>query len=219
MKRFETELPENFRLAYLPTPGLVRLRLDGEGPDRDTVEAELDRQFEKLVAEFGTNVLWTSDMTLPDIAIELLKKHNLTVSTAESCTGGSVAAALTSIPGSSAVVKGGVVAYSNDIKRDVLGVSGQCIDEYGAVSLPVVEQMAEGVAKRVINTDCAIATSGIAGPGGGTAAKPVGTICIAVITPNGIAVNHHHFTGNRAQIIERTVTTALIKLITELKKL
>lgn len=219
MNRFETELPENFRLAYLPTPGLVRLRLDGEGPDRKAVEAELDRQFEKLVAEFGPNVLWTSDMSLPEIALELLKKHNLTVSTAESCTGGSISGALTSIPGSSAVVKGGVVAYSNEIKRDVLGVSAKCIDEYGAVSLPVVEQMAEGVAKRVINTDCAIATSGIAGPGGGSPAKPVGTICIAVITPNGIAVNHHHFTGNRAQIIDRTVTTALIKLITELKKL
>ncbi|MDE6073518.1 MAG: CinA family nicotinamide mononucleotide deamidase-related protein [Muribaculaceae bacterium] len=218
MNRFESELPENFRLAYLPTPGLVRLRLDGEGPDRKVVEAELDRQFEKLVAEFGPNVLWESDMKLPEIAIELLKKHNLTVSTAESCTGGFISGALTYIPGSSAVVRGAVVAYSNDVKRDVLGVNEKCIEEYGAVSLPVVEQMAEG-AKRLIHTDCVIATSGIAGPGGGTAAKPVGTICISVITPGGTSVNHYRFTGGRSQIIERTVNTALIKLITELKKL
>ena len=219
MSPFEDQLPEKFHLAYLPTPGLVRLRLDGEGDDKDSVEKELDVQFAKLVAEFGKNVLWEKDNTLPEIALELLQKHNLTISTAESCTGGAIAASLTSVPGSSASMLGGVIAYSNDVKRNVLGVKDNSIEEYGAVSLPVVEQMAEAVSKRIIRTDCAISTSGIAGPGGATPSKPVGTVCIAVITPGGIAVDHYRFSGNRAQIIERTVNTALIKLITELKKL
>lgn len=219
MSSFEDQLPEKFHLAYLPTPGLVRLRLDGEGPDRATVEKELDNQFAKLVAVFGKNVLWEKDNTLPEIALELLKNRGFTISTAESCTGGAIAAALTSIPGSSESMMGGVIAYSNEVKQNILGVKESSIDEYGAVSLPVVEQMAESVCKRIVHSDCAIATSGIAGPGGATPSKPVGTVCIAVITPGGIAVDHYRFSGNRAQIIERTVNMALIKLITELKKL
>lgn len=219
MGSFENQLPEKFHLAYLPTPGLVRLRLDGEGTEREKVEKELDIQFAKIIAEFGKHVLWENDCTLPEIALELLKKHGLTISTAESCTGGAIAASLTSISGSSESMMGGVVAYSNDVKRNVLGVKESSIDEYGAVSLPVVEQMAEGVSKRLIKTDCAISTSGIAGPTGATASKPVGTVCMAVITPGGIAVDHYRFSGNRTQIIERTVNMALIKLITELKKL
>lgn len=138
----------------------------------------------------------------------LISRH-LSIATAESCTGGNIAHTLTLIPGSSEAVKGGVVAYCNEVKHKVLGVSRESLDTYGAVSIPVVEQMATG-ACRVCNADIAVATSGIAGPGGGSAQKPVGTVCIAAASASGAIIsNTFHFSGRRADIIDAATATAL----------
>lgn len=214
---FEESLPQNIHLAYLPTPGLVRLRLDGIGRDSKEINSQLDKLSKAIKAEFNQNVLWDEDKTLAEITIELLKHNHYTISTAESCTGGRIAAALTAVPGSTKVFRGSVVAYNNDVKSNVLGVTKESLRHYGAVSLPVVEQMAQGVSTHAIISDCSIATSGIAGPGGGTPTKPVGTVCIAVKTPAGIIVDNLHFPGDRDRVMDRTVNTALIKMIVALK--
>ena len=140
----------------------------------------------------------------------------MTVATAESCTGGNIAHLITSIAGSSAVYNGSVVSYSNDMKIEALGVSGKVIEEYGAVSTQVAELMAEGVA-RLAKTDCSVATSGIAGPGGATPGKPVGTVCIAVHTKRGTTSDTYHFNGNRAEVIERASVKALLLLLRALR--
>jgi len=141
----------------------------------------------------------------------LLLNIGKSVSTAESCTGGNIAHKITSVPGSSSYYKGSVVAYANEVKSGVLGVSMETIMKHGAVSREVVEQMAEGV-RRLMGTDLAVATSGVAGPGGGTAEKPVGTVWIAAI--NGIEVQSEcfHFGGTRAEIIEKSTEMAIFML-------
>lgn len=209
---FESALPENMHLAYLPMTGYHRLRLDGFGDDAVTLESGMDEIFSKLKTMAGHFVFWDKDMTVPEIVLELLGEKGYTLSTAESCTGGNIAHSITMIPGSSSVFKGSVVAYDNKVKVNVLGVDATTINRYGAVSLPVVEQMSAG-AKTVIGTDCAVATSGIAGPGGGTESKPVGTVCISVCTPEETLVDHFFFGGSRRTVIERSTNTALIKLI------
>lgn len=135
----------------------------------------------------------------------------MTISTAESCTGGTIASMLTSVPGSSEYFLGGVVSYCNEVKRQVLGVSKEDLDKYGAVSRPVVEQMALGV-KNLMQTDCAVATSGIAGPGGGTAQKPVGTVWIAAVAGDRIVSKCFHFGNERSGNIRCSAETALLML-------
>ncbi len=215
---WEKKLPEGVHLAYLPTPGLVRLRLDGIGKDKDEINRILDSKLAELEHIFEKNIVWSEDLPLAEIAVKLLKEKGLTIATAESCTGGAISAAITSVPGSSEIFLGGVVAYHNNTKHNLLHVSEESIATYGAVSLPVVEQMANGVAAAV-GSQCAIATSGIAGPSGGSEQKPVGTVCIAVRVPGKIIVDHFHFPGNRQRVIERSTATALIKLIRALKHL
>lgn len=215
---FEATLPKELHLAYLPTPGLVRLRLDGIGDDSVRINRLLDLKQAEIEKEFGDNVVWSEDLPLPQILLNLLKEKGYTLATAESCTGGRIASAITSVPGASECFLGGVVAYQNEVKKNLLGVDSQSLEQYGAVSLPVAEQMATGVS-RLIGTDCAIATSGIAGPGGGTPDKPVGTVCISVKTPHNIIVDHFLFPGNRARVIERSTNTAIIKLIRALKSI
>lgn len=143
---------------------------------------------------------------------DLLISRNLSVSTAESCTGGRIASLITSVAGSSAYFKGGIVSYSNEVKIDVLGVPKSDVEEYGAVSKPVVEGMARG-AMRVLGSDCSVATSGIAGPGGGTPEKPVGTVWIAVAIGNRIESHCFHFTGDRQEIIRQSTEKAFKILI------
>ena len=174
---WEDALPSYIHLAYLPKPGLIRLRLDGTHTDNDFINKELDKYKNELIARFGDDVLHPDDLTPPEILLHHLNRLDLTVATAESCTGGNIAHQITSIAGSSSAFMGSVVAYSNDVKHRVLGVLNETLDTYGAVSLQTVEEMAQG-ACNVIGTDCAIVTSGIAGPGGGTPDKPVGTVCI-----------------------------------------
>lgn len=215
---WEDALPSYIHLAYLPKPGLIRLRLDGTHTDNDFINKELDKYKNELVARFGDDVLHPDDLTPPEILLHHLNRLDLTVATAESCTGGNIAHQITSIAGSSSAFMGSVVAYSNDVKHRVLGVLNETLDTYGAVSLQTVEEMAQG-ACNVIGTDCAIVTSGIAGPGGGTPDKPVGTVCIAIKSPHGIVSTIHHFPGNRSRVIDRATTTAIISLIHELKKI
>ena len=215
---WEESLPPFLHLAYLPKPGLVRLRIDGQHQDKALLISEINHYHNHLVRMLGDNVLFDDDVPVEEILLLELKAHGLTLSTAESCTGGNIAHLLTSVPGSSAVFNGGVVAYSNDVKRNILGVSAQTLEECGAVSREVVEQMVIG-ACQAMKSDCAIATSGIAGPSGGSDKKPVGTVCIAVKTPAGIISMSHHFPGNRQRVIVRASMTALILAIEQIRTL
>ena len=215
---WEDALPSYIHLAYLPKPGLIRLRLDGSHHDKDFINQELDRYKTELIERLGDDILHDDDLTPPEILLYHLNRLGLTVATAESCTGGNIAHQITSIAGSSSAFMGSVVAYSNDVKHRVLGVKSETLEVHGAVSIPTVEEMAQG-ACQVIDTDCSIVTSGIAGPSGGTPDKPVGTVCIAVKSPRGIVSATHHFPGNRSRVIDRATTTAIITLIKELKKI
>ena len=142
----------------------------------------------------------------------LLQKHQLSMGTAESCTGGKIAHKITSQAGSSAYFKGGIVSYCNEVKQQVLGVSAADLEKFGAVSRPVVEQMALG-AIRVLNCDCAVATSGIAGPGGGTPEKPVGTVWMSATASGKTVTRIQHFAGNRQRVINHATMIAEIMLI------
>ncbi len=219
LEEWETALPDYLHLAYLPKPGIIRLRLDGHHRDSELIERETAEYASELIGLCGDNFLYDGDKTPAEILLEKLISTGKTVSTAESCTGGNIAHLITSIPGSSEAMLGGVVAYSNDVKQRVLGVDGETLKEHGAVSIPVVEQMAAG-ACRATGSDIAMATSGIAGPGGGTAEKPVGTVCIAVAKRDGTTISQtYHFPGNRSRVIDRASQTALIMAIRMLDKL
>ena len=165
----------------------------------------------KLEAILGDDIFCEEDIPLEVIVGELLKKKNLTVSTAESCTGGSIAARLTSIAGSSEYFNGGIVAYSNEVKMNLLHVSPETLETYGAVSEQTVTEMVKG-AMKAMKTDCAVATSGIAGPGGGTPEKPVGTVWIAAGYKNEIRTYRQETNRGRAMNIERAGNNALLIL-------
>ena len=209
---WEASLPDYIHLAYLPKPGLIRLRLDGHYPYTGFLDREINRYAVELKSLCGEHFLYDGDREPAEILLEKLAEKNLTVATAESCTGGNIAHLITSVPGSSASMLGGVVSYSNDVKRNLLGVSAKSLDEHGAVSIPVVEQMALG-ACNATGADIAMATSGIAGPGGGSEEKPVGTVCIAVATRNGITSHTFRFPGSRDRVIDRASVTAIIMAI------
>lgn len=214
---FEKALPPHLHLAYLPKPGLIRLRLDGHGENNEKLNTEIDAQIAILKQECGENFLCDGDFTPAEILLNELRDSELSLATAESCTGGNIAHLITSILGSSAVMKGGIVAYSNDVKTKLLNVSPEALSTHGAVSIPVVEQMAIG-ASEATGSDIAIATSGIAGPGGGTTDKPVGTVCIAAYAFGKVLSNTFHFPGNRSRVIDRASTTALLLAHELLKK-
>lgn len=209
IENWENSLPENFKLAYLPQPGMVRLRLSAQG---EKIEKEFNIQLEKL-HQLIPDLIWGyEDDQLEEILGILLKENNQTLSTAESCTGGYISHLITSVPGSSIYFKGSVVAYSNEIKKKVLTVHPQLLAEFGAVSKEVVTEMALGVQK-LFQTDYAIATSGIAGPEGGTIEKPVGTIWIALALPDGsVRVKNYLLGKNRERNIRITALTAMNQL-------
>ena len=142
---WESALPSHLHLAYLPKPGLIRLRLDGHGHDEEQLKEEIDRETAKLIALLGDNFLYDGDATPAEILLRTLKAAGLTFATAESCTGGNIAHLITSVAGSSESMLGGVVSYSNDVKKKLLGVKAETLEALGAVSIPVVEQMAEGL--------------------------------------------------------------------------
>lgn len=220
---WEEALPEYLHLAYLPKPGLIRLRIDGAHRDKDFITAEVRRAAGELVEMLGDAVIATDDLTPAEILLRRCRERGLKLATAESCTGGNIAHEITLIAGSSDVFAGSVVSYSNEVKMRVLGVGAETLEANGAVSLPVVREMAEG-ALRAIGAQVAVATSGIAGPGGGSEEKPVGTVCMAaaVVTPDGRTLcetETHHFPGNRRRVIEASTTRVLIKAIKLLRSL
>ena len=208
---WEDALPGTMHLAYLPKDGTIRLRLSTYG---EATAEEIDAQIAALLPLISDYVIALEDKPLEGILGELLKQRNATIATAESCTGGRLAAALNALPGSSAYYLGSVVAYANEVKEQVLGVEHDTLMQYGAVSEQTVREMAEGV-RRLMHTDYAIATSGIAGPDGGTEDKPVGTVWIAWATPEGTVAERYQFgvARLREQITQRAVTTALIRMI------
>lgn len=216
LSSWESALPPYAHLAYLPKPGVLRLRLDGRHTDGVFLRAEMDRLAGELAALAGDNLLCLGDVTPARCLLDNLISRSLTVGTAESCTGGNIAHVITSEAGSSAAMLGSVVSYCNDVKRSLLGVSPESLQAHGAVSIPVVREMAEG-ARKALGCDVALATSGIAGPGGAVPGKPVGTVCIAVASPWGVWADTFHFPGNRERVIDRATTTAIIRAIREIQ--
>ena len=209
---FENELPASVHLAYLPKPGVIRLRLTATGDDDAAVTAALNAQFDKLLSLLGSHAFCHEDATLAGALGKILKEKNLTIATAESCTGGNIAHEITLVPGCSAYYKGSIVSYANEVKMSLLGVSGETISRYGVVSQPVVEEMARGV-QRALHVDCAIATSGIAGPDGATPGKPVGTLAFAVACGEQLASYMLTVGSQRERNIDRFTHAALLQMI------
>lgn len=211
IEEWENALPATMHLAYLPKDGTIRLRLSSYG---EASAEEMNMQIDALKPLIADYLIATEDLPLEAILGHLLKQRGQTIATAESCTGGRLAAALNAQPGSSAFYLGSVVAYANEVKEQVLGVKHDTLLQYGAVSEQTVLEMANGV-RRLMHTDYAIATSGIAGPDGGTPDKPVGTVWIAWATPEATTAKCYHFgtAREREQITQRAVTAAIVELI------
>ncbi|MBV5315407.1 MAG: competence/damage-inducible protein A [Prolixibacteraceae bacterium] len=208
IEKWESALPSFIKLAYLPSQMMVRLRLSGYGTDQILIEEEIARQVKELLTIIPDHVFGFDDENLGIVIGRMLAESGKTLALAESCTGGNIAQFITSNSGSSAYFKGGVVAYSNEIKNKLLNVPMELIDIYGAVSQQVAEAMALG-ALNALNSDYAVATTGIAGPDGGSTEKPVGTVWIAVAGPSGVKSNLYNFKHNRERNIIRTTHTAL----------
>lgn len=214
IEEWENALPATMHLAYLPKDGTIRLRLSSYG---EASAEEMNMQIDALKPLIADYLIATEDLPLEAILGHLLKQRGQTIATAESCTGGRLAAALNAQPGSSAFYLGSVVAYANEVKEQVLGVKHDTLLQYGAVSERTVLEMANGV-RRLMHADYAIATSGIAGPDGGTPDKPVGTVWIAWATPEATTAKCYHFgmAREREQITQRAVTAAIVELIKSL---
>ncbi|MBP1616616.1 MAG: CinA-like protein [Bacteroidetes bacterium] len=210
---FENNLPDDFGLAYLPSPGIMKLRLFVQGEHR---QPEFVQQVELLENRLGNAILSEEDIPLEKILGEKLKEKGLTLATAESCTGGHIAHKITSIAGSSAYFEGSVVSYSNNVKTSVLNVPESDIANYGAVSEEVVRAMAKGIAE-LLSVDCAISVSGIAGPDGGTSEKPVGTVWICTQF-NGVQLAQKYQLGRiRDFNIIRASNYAMAQLLAMIK--
>jgi nicotinamide-nucleotide amidase len=213
IEKWESALPDFIKLAYLPSPLMVRLRLSGYGNDEAFLNAEIEKQVSELITIIPDNIFGFDNDNLALVIGKMLVESSQTLAVAESCTGGNIAHYITSNPGSSAYFNGGVVAYSNDIKTKLLDVPSTVINEYGAVSQEVAEAMALGALK-MLKADFSVATTGIAGPDGGTEEKPVGTVWIAVAGPSGVKSKMYIFKHNRERNIIRTSQTALNMLRT-----
>ena len=205
---FEAALPEDVSLAYLPSSGVIKLRLTGRGENRDMLEKIIGEQAGKLYQTIPDLIYGEDEKSLEKVVGELLAARKQTLSTAESCTGGKIAQMITSVAGSSAYFMGSVIAYDNSVKRNLLGVPDELLDKYGAVSEQVVAAMAEG-ARGVTGTDFSVATSGIAGPDGGTVSKPVGTVWIAVSSDKGTVSEKYVYSSERHHNILRFSNAAL----------
>jgi nicotinamide-nucleotide amidase len=208
LEPWELALPSNLKLAYLPQPGIVRLRLTGTSNNEQSLKKQMEPELEKLKKLIRDYLFGEGETTLEAEIGRILKAKNKTLATAESCTGGYIAHLITSIPGSSAYFKGSIVAYSNEVKMKELKVVEATLLEHGAVSEEVVEQMAANI-RTNLNTDYSIAISGIAGPDGGTIEKPIGTTWIAIAGPTGIKTGKFLFGDNRERNIRRAALQAL----------
>ncbi|MES2810112.1 MAG: competence/damage-inducible protein A [Bacteroidota bacterium] len=212
----EDQLPQHIKLAYLPKLGQVRLRLSGSGTDENTLSADIEEHAARIIERVGSFVVATDDVPLEKAILDYMAGRGLTLSAAESCTGGYISHLFTQHAGSSKVFFGGAVTYSNQLKEDVLGVKHHTLETFGAVSEETVTEMAEG-ALRNFKSDFAIAVTGIAGPDGGTPDKPVGTVWIAAACAQKTVKKKFTFGNKRQQNIERSATSALFMLNTLLK--
>ena len=211
---FENNLPDSFSLAYLPSFGLIRLRLSTRGAHK---QAAFELHYNQLKTIVSSHLIADSELRIEELLGNILRDRGLTLSTAESCTGGNVAHKITTIAGSSDYYKGSVVSYANEIKSSMLNVQSAVIEQYGAVSSQVVELMARN-SVNMLQTDCAIAISGIAGPGGGTPDKPVGTVWICTITPDNTTTQKYQFGTSREENINRATNMAILQLIKTLNR-
>jgi nicotinamide-nucleotide amidase len=205
---WENNLPSDIGLAYLPSPLSIRLRLSSSGINRDLIEQKIQNQINGLLKIIPQNIFGYDDDSMVSVVADLFLKTQSKLALAESCTGGTIAHLITQLPGSSNFFIGGIVAYSNSIKTNLLGVDPNSIELFGAVSREVVEQMANG-ARLKFNADFAIATSGIAGPSGGSPEKPVGTVWIAVSSAQKTVSERFVFGHDRERNILRSSITAL----------
>ena len=204
---FETALPTNLKLAYLPNHGIVRLRLTIQHQTKVSDQSNIDSYFQMLKTEVKDYIIAEEDMTMEKIVGNLMINNNKSLAVAESCTGGYMSHLITSIPGSSDWFKGGTIAYSNDIKISALGVNPEKIISHGAVSEEVVVEMVKGLLQST-SADYGIAASGIMGPSGGTTEKPLGTVWVAVGDKNKIQAQKFHFRFDRAKNIQVTAMNA-----------
>lgn len=205
---WESQLHDNVLVAYLPEPGIIRIRLSASGVDETVLSATIDKNIEQLKEIVPSAIFGFDNAKLEEIVGQRLLATKQTVATAESCTGGNIGHLITSVAGCSAYYLGSVIAYSNQVKHEIVGVNKAAIDEHGAVSQQVVCQMAEGV-RKLCKTDFGVATSGVAGPGGGSPGKPVGTTWIAIATPHGTVSQVFSFGINRQRTIRKASITAL----------
>ena len=213
---FERELPSYIHLAYLPQGGYIKLRLTGMAIDANALGHEMKVQACRLHDILGDAIVCDDDKPLSAIVGDMLRSKGMTLATAESCTGGNIAHEITSIAGSSDYFIGGVVSYATRVKTDVLNVSQADVDKFTVVSEEVARQMAKGVSRR-LNTDCAIATTGIAGPSGGDENNPVGTVWMAVHVNGKTQTMKKHYPGTRERVIIRATTDSLLMLLDELR--
>lgn len=216
IKDIEDMLPPYIKLAYLPSPGLVKLRLSGKGEDKKFLETEIETLFDRIEERIPESVYARKEVMVEEIVGDKLKEKGYTIATAESCTSGALASRITSIPGASKYFIGSTIAYSNEVKKNILGVKEEILNSVGAVSQEAVKQMAIG-AKQLFGTDYAIATSGIAGPTGGTKEKPVGTVWIGIASPEGVMAEKFQMGKVRERVVKKTVLVALGKILSLIK--
>ena len=208
LEEWEGALPANIKLAYLPSPLAVRLRLSATGNNEKELRILVESEIEKLQKIIPDHIYGYNNETMAEVIGRTLKSKGKTLAVAESCTGGYISHLITSVPGCSAFFKGSVIAYSNEIKENILRVKNSTLAQFGAVSEEVAKEMAIG-AMQVLNSDFALSTTGIAGPDGGTAEKPVGTVWIAIASKNGITAQKYVFGDHRERNISRSSQTAL----------
>jgi nicotinamide-nucleotide amidase len=217
IEEIEDSLPSHIKLAYLPRLGQIRLRLSGTGADENILKAEVESYAQQIIEKVRKYVVIDQDVALEKALLDIMEANQLTLSTAESCTGGYISHLITQHPGCSSVFKGGAVTYSNALKRSVLGVKAETLETFGAVSEQTVKEMAYG-ARINFKTDYAVAVSGVAGPDGGTPDKPVGTVWIAVANEHHVIARLFNFSNRRIQNIERSAIAALAMVLNELKQ-
>ena len=205
---WEDALPDYLKLAYLPAPNIVRLRLSAYEVEGESVAAEIERRFNMLKEIIPYNIVGYENATLQESVHNLLIERKETLAVAESCTGGKIASLFTAMAGASAYFLSGVTSYSNESKTNILGVSPETIERFGAVSEQTAREMAEGV-RRITGADYGVATTGIAGPSGGSAEKPVGTVWFAVSSADGTYAVMKNSGTDRGQIIDRASAFAI----------
>ena len=218
IEKWENNLPQFIKLAYLPNPGRVRLRLSARGTDKATLEKAIDENVTSLTEIIGDVIVgFDDDETIEVVVGRLLKQHQKTIATAESCTGGKIAEVLTSVAGASHYFKGSIVSYATEVKINLLNVEETVINKYSVVSAEVAKEMAQNV-KKIMNTDYAIATTGNAGPSKGDSEAEIGTVFIALATPQEVVIQEFNFGQPRDKVIDRAVNKSLEMLQKEILK-